>query len=408
MNVAIINVLAKSGSTGKISYSLYQHLKKSGHKVIICYGRRDEAVQQDDTDCYRINTDFELYRDALEDKLLNRTGLTAVSATRRLVNLLESQHVQVVYLFNIHDHFINQQLLFDYMASRHIRVIYDMIDEYAFLGTCCYAFDCEQYKTFCQRCPRPENMFSRVFNRPGRIYAIKKRAYEKLKGQLFFVGIEYTVRRARKSALVPATARFVVLDEAVDLRNLYYPRQTLKLRQRLGISEEQKVCLLVAPSGNPRKGTRYFMEAARLMERSTDTVFVHVGYADSKRHCPPNFKPVGFVKDQNELAEYYSMADVFVCTSLAETIPAACLEALSCGTPLIGFDISGVPYCADKEHGTWVEPCNVSALAEAIRQSVRKTEAIRQSCREYAISRFDAVNYNIGLEKIMYIANENV
>ena len=43
-------------------------------------------------------------------------------------------------------------------------------------------------------------------------------------------------------------------------------------------------------------------------------------------------------KNADMLAEYYSMADVFVLPSLAENYATVSLESMACGTPVVGFD----------------------------------------------------------------------
>ena len=166
-----------------------------------------------------------------------------------------------------------------------------------------------------------------------------------------------------------------------------------KIRKELEIPEGNKVIVTVTPYPNVRKGGQYFIEAARKMENNKDVSFVHVGFVADKSICPSNYIPVGYVKDQSLLAEYYSLGDLFVHTSTAETIPAAILEALACGTPILGFNSSGIPFSADKEHGTFVEPCNVDEMVKVIKKTPRKNRETIDSCREYAKSRYDNIMY---------------
>ena len=76
-----------------------------------------------------------------------------------------------------------------------------------------------------------------------------------------------------------------------------------------------------------------------------------------------------------------------------ETVANTCLEALSCGTPLLGFRICGIPYSADAPYGTFVAPEDVDGLAEAIRNTPPKTAERSAACRHYAESRYDAQQY---------------
>lgn len=400
MNVAIINCLAKTNSTGKIAYGLHTHLKASGHNSRIFYGRDDPAAAGEG-DLVRFCGKREAWLNALAARLTGGEGLHAKHTTRRLLKELDAFAPDAVYLLNLHAYFLNFPMLFTYLGRRGCKTIYMMLDDYAFLGKCCFAYSCRKYQTECNQCPQireyPKSLF---FDRANQIFHAKRQAYSKVR-DLTFVGIAYTVALAKESALLRG-ARFFELDEAVNLREIYYPRDAVRLREQLGIPAENKVIVTVSPFSNERKGGRFFLEAAgRLLNRKEFT-FVHVGFDGDRSLCPSNYIPVSYVSDQNLLAEYYSLGDVFVCTSLAETVANTCLEALSCGTPLLAFSVSGMPDCADPAHGIFVEAGNVDALVEAIGLTQKKSEEMVASCRKYAESRYDSAEYFKNLEKLLW------
>ena len=124
---------------------------------------------------------------------------------------------------------------------------------------------------------------------------------------------------------------------------------------------------------NDRKGGRYYIDLARRFENDDRFVFVHVGYRNRKEeNLPGNFIPIGFVNDMNLLADYFSIGDLFVFPSLLDTMPNACLDALACGTPILCFNISGMPYIANDEIGTFVEPRKVLMNLARVVNSVQK------------------------------------
>ena len=147
------------------------------------------------------------------------------------------------------------------------------------------------------------------------------------------------------------------------------------------------------------------MELARKFEGNPRYVFIHVGYLNKKKeNLPTNYTPIGFVRDQNLLAEYFSIGDIFVFPSLLDTMPNACLDALACGTPLLCFDISGMPYVGNSDVATFVEPRNVKAMAEVIMKVEPKEQETIKQCRDYALQRYDSRKYN---EKLINIANNS-
>lgn len=84
--------------------------------------------------------------------------------------------------------------------------------------------------------------------------------------------------------------------------------------------------------------------------------------------APPGREPVftGYVPDA-DLPALYAGADVFVYPSLYEGFGLPPLEAMACGTPVITSNTSSLPEVVG-EAGVMVDPLDVHALAQAIRE----------------------------------------
>jgi D-inositol-3-phosphate glycosyltransferase len=73
-------------------------------------------------------------------------------------------------------------------------------------------------------------------------------------------------------------------------------------------------------------------------------------------------------KDQDMLAYYYSAADMVVMPSLYESFGMVALEAMACGTPVVGSKVGGLAYnIQDGQTGFLVPERDVDALAARIR-----------------------------------------
>ena len=219
MNIAILNTLAKSGSTGKITYGFQTYLKSLGHNAYIFYGRDDEQVKEEETDIIRVGTDFDMRVHGLKSRLFGLQGTYSIRATCTMLSKFDELKIDAVCMFNLHGYYVNFPMLFRYLGKRNIPCEYVMLDEYPFLGNCSYSYDCTKFKTDCKNCPQvkayPKSL---ILDRSSKMLQIKKNAYDRAP-QCVFVGIEYTVNRAKESAITRGH-EFEITDEAINLSNM--------------------------------------------------------------------------------------------------------------------------------------------------------------------------------------------
>lgn len=84
-------------------------------------------------------------------------------------------------------------------------------------------------------------------------------------------------------------------------------------------------------------------------------------------------------------AMFARSAAVLVTSSIAEAHPLVAIEALLSGTPVVGFEVGGLPEIVDPECGVLVAPGDV---AGAVRALAWVSELSRETCRTRAITRF--------------------
>lgn len=401
MKVLIINTRWEGASTGKIATGFYHKLIENGHQAVLLYG--DGKVRAEDPNIICIDSHIEIEFHRYLNYFWGFHGTFAPLAMMRLKKIIKTFKPDIVQLYNLHGYYLDIYKLFAFLKENDIPTVYGMLDEHPYLGYCCYAYDCEQFKTGCTQCTmRFEEgyMKSKFFNRARKTFLLKQEAYSNF-SNIIYTGPEWVIDRARESLLLK-NKRLEILDEYVETDNVFYPRDTKQIRKKLLIPDDKIVILNVGPSENVRKGIQYYIEVAKRTQRD-DIVFINVGYTSDKSGLPSNYIPIPYVSDQNELAEYYSLADLFVCTSIADTMPNVCLDSLACGTPVCGFDITGIPYVAEEPLGRFVEPGNVEELLSIICSVKKKDEVLIEECREYALRRYSPDSY---FEKSMKIYNK--
>lgn len=389
MKAILINTVSKFGSTGSLTYGFYNYLKEKGHHSIFCFGRGDVSKY---SDMILVQDKFSLYKHALFSYITGLQGYYSIKSTKKIIRIIEDANPDLVYLFNLHGYYLNHNILLNFLKERKYKVIQVMFDEYSMTGKCTFSFDCRKYEIGCESCPQVSSYPKSLFlDKSAKIFKDKEKLYNGF-NNIAFVSVPYVVSKAKSSRLL-ANKRLVEIDEGIDLDGIFKPRETKRLRNKLNIPINNKIVLSVAPFSNPRKGGIFYLEAAKKLINFKEITFIHVGFDVDKKICPPNFIPINYVHNQKELAEFYSLADLFVLTSFAETIPNTAMQALGCGTPICGFDIDGIPFTASYPFGTYVEPKNVNQLSQRIIESSKKSSYIIESCRNYALSRYRQEDY---------------
>lgn len=209
-------------------------------------------------------------------------------------------------------------------------------DAYPLTAVCHFPGDCRQYETGCQVCP--QLAMTRNPRVVSEIYA------RKLKG--FGTGGRITFHApSRWIAQMAAASRLTASFSSVILPNVF-PTEVFRpigpqaSRQVLGLPEQKRLGLFVAASlGNVRKGFGWFVKLAESLEPQGWEFFIVGGGVLPE--LPKNCRSLGRLNDLRLMAAAYSAADIFVSTTLQDTVPATIVEAQLCGTPVIGFDVGG-------------------------------------------------------------------
>jgi len=84
-------------------------------------------------------------------------------------------------------------------------------------------------------------------------------------------------------------------------------------------------------------------------------------------------------------------ADVFCISSLDDNFPTTVLESIACGTPVVGFQVGGIPEQVTEDCGILVEPRDAQGLGKAITQLLQDDvlrEKMSKNCRARAVAEY--------------------
>ena len=100
---------------------------------------------------------------------------------------------------------------------------------------------------------------------------------------------------------------------------------------------------------------------------------------------------LGIINNQQDMAELYSLADVFVTPAIEDNLPNTVMEALASGTPVVAFNTGGIPDMVDHlQNGYLAEYKSPSDFAAGINFVLNNNEpaALAENARNKVLQNF--------------------
>lgn len=147
------------------------------------------------------------------------------------------------------------------------------------------------------------------------------------------------------------------------------------------------------------KGIDILLKAATLYENNNIlTILAGDGelFDDMKKLAKKlNLKNIFFIKNQPQdiLNKLYNIADVSIISSRSEAFGLVAIEAMACGTPVIGSDIGGISDIITDDTGMLFESENYHDLATKIKQVINNKSFDRNYIAKYTKDKFSQENF---------------
>lgn len=345
MKIVQINAVYKFLSTGRTTMEMHEYCLQHGvESYVFCPNMSDEAHN-----IYRIGSTLDRKIHGLCSRIFGKQAFFSHFPTKAILKRFDEINPDVVILRNLHGNYINMPMLLKYLAKKDIATIVVMHDCWFFTGHCTHYFsdECYKWQSECKECQlmKRDNV-SFFFDTSNFMFRKKKELFDAIP-RLGVVGVsEWITNEAKKSAILSNAKIFQRVYNWVDLKK-FYPRDTTRLREKLGV-EKDFVVLGVAACWDSHKGLHHFITLAKNVP---NIKVILVGNTKEEIPTLSNLIRVDRTTNVDELAEYYSLADVLLVCSSAETFGKVSAEALACGTPVISNDRTANPEIAGSECG---------------------------------------------------------
>lgn len=302
----------------------------------------------------------------------------------------------------LHLHFVaNRFLDLHELTKVNKPIVWTLHDSWAFTGICHFFYDCKRYEESCGCCPMLHSDNPNDFTH--QIWKIKNKIYKKCDLHIVTPS-NWLGNCATKSSLFSGFP-LSVIPNGISTQ-LYKPLPVSEARESLGLDADKHYLLFgaVNATSDSNKGFDLLLEALKQLKQVGDKQIELLVFGAEQPSCELNFgfltTYMGIIRDENKLVQIYNSADVVIVPSRSENFSNTILESLSCGTPVVGFDIGGnSDLIAHKQNGylakhfdtedlmsgiVWcLESKNQYDMSETARMKVDESFNLRGICLEY-------------------------
>lgn len=387
-----LNVTANWGSTGKIAEGIGLAAMSRGWESVIAYGRYMNPSQ---SELIKVGTQADVYAHYAKAKLFDGEGLGSCRATKGLIRRIDALAPDIIHLHNIHDHWLNYPLLFEYLAKIDTPIVWTFHDCWAFTGGCAHFENADCYKwrdMACTACPLKHKSAKKNI-------AKHFDAFSKIGKRLHIVTVsDWLTKYVSESMFAEIGASISVISNGIDVNNVFLPG-----------SSKDKMILGVSNVWPEYKGLGDFIKLRELLPN--DISIIVVGLNQKQIDSLPNgIKGINRTSSAEQLANLYRRAFVFVNPTYNDSFPTVNLEALACGTPVITYRTGGSPEAIDDNTGIVVEKGDINSLASGISQIISNSDRYSSAnCRRRAETYFNKdIQFNKYIELYEKILNKTL
>jgi glycosyltransferase involved in cell wall biosynthesis len=270
-------------------------------------------------------------------------------------------------------------------------VVWTLHDQWAFTGGCHYSSGCGGYQNSCKECPQ---LAEDPFSLPEALLHDKEDLFRN--ANLTIVTPSRWMGRCARESRLFKTLRVEVIANSLET-DLYSPLPKKQAKERLEIPADAVTLLFGAIDGaEKRKGFSQLSAAMKtcleneffqeLLRKDRVRLLCFGSPNDQLENMGIPVISLGRLGTDEEIRSAYSAADIFLLPSLEDNLPNTILESMSCATPVVAFDVGGVPdMVSDGVNGLLAKPFDTRQMSEAIvslSTDSEKRSAMGKACRQ--------------------------
>lgn len=365
MRILQVNSVCGVGSTGRIATDIHHELIENGHASMIAFGR-NEPKNCDNV--YRIGLMKDILAGVFMTRVFDQHGTTGKQATREFCAMIDAYQPDLVHLHNIHGYYLNIGMLMRYLKYKNIPVVWTLHDCWSFTGHCAY-FDspkCDRWKDACGNCPRlhdyPESW---LMDHSRQNLQMKKELFSGFKNLTIITPSHWLENLVNQSFL--GAYPIEVIENGIDLTK-FNPTDS-DLRKQYGLIDK-RVYISVAMVWDRRKGLDDLISISHQLDDNEQLILIGLTKQQIAK-LPSNIIGIKRTNSVEELAAFYSIADVTLVPSYEDNYPTVVLESLACCTPVVAYHTGGIPEMGVEPYVCLTDKGDIPGMLDKTRKSTK-------------------------------------
>lgn len=396
MKVAILNTFDTQGGAAIATYRMHNGLRQIGVDANMLVQRKGSDSSNVFAPSSKLGKAYAATRPFVDNasvkkyKSRNNVLFSPACLPDNLSSRVKKINPDVVHLFWVNAGFFKIETLNKFKQP----IVWTLHDMWPFTGGCHYDDNCGQFQQSCGNCPALNSNKEHDLSR--QIWKRKQKAWSNVPIVVVATS-NWLADMARVSSLFK-NQRIEVIPNGIDIEK-YKPANKEAARDVYNLPKNKKLILFSAFSAtsDKRKGSQYLIQALNeiaptYLGQETELVIVGASRPETPPDLGMKIHYMGNFQDEISQVLLYSAVDVLVAPSIQENLANTVMESLACATPVVAFNIGGMPDMIDhQKSGYLAEGFDYVDLANGIKwvlENQRRHVNLSKHARKTVMDRY--------------------
>lgn len=398
MNIIMLNSYDNAGGAAIATHRLHRGLRSIGvdsHLMVLSKGTDDPTVIGPVPQT-RLKRALEYFFARRDSRLTNqlfakeKKFFSPARCPDKLAARVDAFKPDVVHLFWVNYGFMKIETLGQFKKP----IVWTLHDMWPFTGGCHYDNECGRFQQSCGKCPILSSESDHDLSR--HIWERKRKSWRDT--PIVVVATSHWLAQMARSSTLFKDQRIEVIPNGIDI-DKYKPLDKRAARAAYGLPQDRHLVLFSAfnATTDKRKGNQFLVPALKKMAQAgwgegTELVVIGASAPENPPDLGMKVHYMGHLHDEISQVLLYSAADVTVAPSMQENLSNTVMESLSCGTPVVAFNIGGMPDMVDHQYSGYLAcPFELDDLAAGmmwVLEDKARHDMLSQHARQTVVERY--------------------